>query len=186
MTQSALLDVLDTDLRALLETIRTQVLPVDPAVISRTADPKRWSALECFDHLNRSYADYLDKIELSIHKAKARQWSAQPNAEIRYNMVGREAIRWVMPGNKRRFKTATRYNPASKNKVASPAAVKSFLIHAEIRLLQLAREVDLNRAQVGFALLPIVKYRLGNLLEFMVRHGQRHTIQALDMLQQVA
>jgi hypothetical protein len=182
MTQHQLLDQLEADLRQTLDIIRTQVLPLSEAQLRRRpdGDPKRWNALECFDHLNRSSQDYLGVIEVAIHKAKARTWLTQPDAEVRYTWLGREAIRWVSPNAQpRRRKTSKRYNPLNTD--ISLNAVKSFIINTErlLRLLQQCRDIDINRSRVRFAILPVFKYRMGNLLEFMALHAARHTAQAL-------
>jgi hypothetical protein len=181
MTQREHLDQLESDLREVLDMIRTQILPLSDAALTQRPDndPKRWNALECFEHLSRSYRDYLDALDHRIHRAKADQWFAKPDETIKYNWVGREAIRWVTPGNNKRFRTTKRYNPTKTG--AAPTAVKSFIISAErlLRVIQQARQIDINRSRVRFAVLPLLKYRMGNLLEFMVLHARRHTEQAI-------
>jgi DinB superfamily len=181
MTQSEHIDHLERELRELLETIRQHLLPLDSTTLRQRPDndPKRWCALECFEHLNRSSRDYLDALEHRIHRAKADQWIAKPDEPVKSTWLGREAIRWVTPGNQKRFRTSKRYNPIKMG--APDSAIKSFIINSErlLRILQQARSVDINRARVRFAIIPLLKYRMANLLEFMVLHGHRHTEQAM-------
>ncbi len=183
MTQSELLHQLETDLRGILEDVRQNFSHVDEGTLRRRPeDPKRWNVLECFDHLNRSYTDYLPQIELAIHKAKARRKVHQPDAPVQYTWLGKEAIRWATAPAGKRFKTAKRYNPLGQQLPVS--VIKSFIINTEktLRLIQMSREADINAARVRFAIIPLLKYRLGNLLEFIVAHTGRHVSQAKRVL----
>lgn len=187
MTQTELLDQLERDLRAVLDEVRQKISSLDEKTLQKRPDnPKKWNILECFDHLNRSYNDYLPQIELAIHKAKARKMVSTPTSVVTYTWLGKEAIRWVTSPPGKRFKTAKRYNPLGQPLTAS--AVKSFIINTEklLRIIQMSREVDLNKARVRFAVIPLFKYKLGNLLEFMTAHNQRHTAQAVRLLEEWA
>lgn len=183
MTQSEILHQLETELRATLEEVR-QIFPgLDEATLQRhPSEPKRWNILECFDHLNRTYVDYMPQIELAVHKAKAHQHFFQPDTPVKYNMLGREALRWAKSPAGKRFKTLKRYNPIGQNVPVS--ALKSFIINTEkmLRLIQMCRNVDINRTRVRFAVIPVLKYRLANLLEFIVAHAHRHVEQAKKLV----
>lgn len=190
MTQKALLDRLELEVRDQLEQARTQLAPLPAdALLARPGGPaskKResqpWNALECLAHLNAFCDAYFAQIELAIHKSKARRWIALGNDELRYTARGRRAIRRAEPANGRRYKSAGRYNFAQQALGAD--IVKSFIINAEkmLRLLQAAREVDLNRATVRKAHAWTARYTLGNLLEFLVTHQGRHLSQAQRIL----
>jgi DinB superfamily len=184
MTQTELLDQLDADLRDLLETIRTQMVHLDEKLLTkRPDDPKRWNIVECFDHLNRLYQDYLDPIELAIHRSKARKISPDTH-EIQYNFLGRQMLRISDGARVKRHKTPKRYNPIHEN--VKVTAIKSFIINTErlLRIIQDARSVSLNRTKIKFVALPLLKYRLGNLLEILSVHGRRHTFQALRLIEE--
>jgi DinB superfamily len=177
MTQQALLDQLEADLRKVLEQVRADLLNIDEATLHRrSADPKSWTIAECFAHLNSVYQDYLAPIELAIHKAKARKWYT--GTDVRYNWTGSSAVRKADPGNRKRYRARKRYNFLDKTIPGSE--IKSFIINSEmlLRLIKSARETDINRPRVRFAPAPLFKFRLGNLLEYLVLHAQRHVAQA--------
>ena len=187
MTQNELLDRLEQDLRAQLELVRATFNASDIQQLRRRpSDPRRWNALECFEHLNRSYNDYLPQIELAIHRAKARKILSNGTQPIRYAWLGKQAIRWATSPASKRYKTLKRYNPLGGE--VPDTALKSFLINTEkvLRLIQMSREIDVNRTKVRFAVIPMLKYRLGNLLEFMTTHVQRHVRQAQRVMEEVA
>ena len=183
MTQSEILHQLEADLRSVLEEVRQTLFKLDePTLRRRPENPKSWNILECFEHLNRHVADYMPQIELAIHKAKAHSRHHRPDEEVRYNFIGRQSLKWVSASNLKKYKTAKKYNPLGQPVAAS--AVKSFIINGEkiLRLIQMSRDVDINGTKVRFAIMPVFKFRLANLLVFIVLHAQKHIAQARQLL----
>ncbi len=180
MTQTQLLEQLESQTRDLLETVRRDFLNAPPERLSRRSNlPKSWNAIECFAHLN-AYCDvYFNQIEKAIHKAKARRWATGDT--VKYSWTGRRHVNAVNPANLAAGKV--RRTPKRFNFLEKPlpeTTVKAFLINYEmlLRLMRHAAEVDLNRAVVPAATFPHFNFRLGNLFEYMVLHAQRHVLQA--------
>lgn len=172
MTQHALLDHLESELRAALDFVRTRIAAQPDEVMRHRPDTESWNGYECFAHLNALSDAYLSRIELAIHKAKARKWlSTEP---LKYTARGSRAIRRADPANTKKYKTAKHYDFAHLPMGAEQ--VKVFSIHVErlLRLMQQAREVDLNKATVRKAHSWVGVYTLGNLLEYLVKHSLRH------------
>lgn len=179
MTQSALLDQLEIDIRDLLEIVRAELGRADNQVLTQRPAPDAWNALECFAHLNAVCSLYFPKIEKAIHKAKARQW--RPGDEVKYNWTGQRAVRNVDPSNLPRKKHRSPKRFDFHFQPVPPTALKAFLINYEmlLRFVQQAREVDLNRARIPTGRFSLFSFRLGNLLEYYVLHAKRHVAQAL-------
>lgn len=178
MTQTALLDRLESDLRRLLELIRTQFAILPEEALQVRPEAGHWNALECFAHLNAHFDYFLPRIELAIHKSKARSWSAID--ERRQNWLGRTAIRAVNPANMGRTRKHSPKRIDPKRLKITAHEVKACLINCEmlLRLVQQARSVDLNKAKVAHFRWPGFKFLLGDLFEYMVLHTERHVIQA--------
>lgn len=178
MTQTDLLDRLESDLRSLLEQARTQFATLPEEALQVRTQPERWNALECFAHLNAHFDYFLPRIELSIHKSKARAWA--PADQIRHNWIGLWAIRAVNPENMgaSRRKSPKRIDPKRLN--IRQHELKAFLINCEmlLRLVQQCRQVNLNKAKVKHFRWPGFHFLLGDLLEYIVLHVKRHFIQA--------
>ncbi len=172
MTQNELIDGLEADLRRLLTHARAHVAPRTSHDLQHRPAPERWNTAESLAHLNAFWADYLPAIERAIHKGKARKWT--PNGPVRYTARGKRALRRVDPAQPKAFKTAKRYNFFQKS--IEPDPLKSFIIGAEKlqRLLLAARAVDLNKTTVPKAHAWVGQYSLGNLLEWLVKHAQKH------------
>ena len=179
MTQSELLDRLEHDLNDLLKQVRGH-FPNQPreALLLRPA-PGQWNAQECFAHLNAQFDYYLPRIELALHKAKARKW--MPMAERRSNWMGRRAIRAVNPVDRitKPRRSPKSINPSRLLKIRENE-VKVFLINIELllRLLKQAAEVDINKPKIKPMRWSASSFLLGDLLEYLALHARRHLLQA--------
>ncbi len=105
-----------------------------------------------------------------------------PGETVVYKLRGRRAIRRADPENGKQFKS-----PKACNFIHLPVAsegIKSFIINSErlLRIIQAARAIDINRATVKKARSWTAKYTVGNLLEFLVLHADRHLRQARQLL----
>ena len=179
MTQPELLDRLELDLTDLLKEVRGRFSNQASEVLLRRVAPQKWNVQECFAHLNAQYDYYLPRIELALHKSKARRWLVSNQRES--NWHGRRSIRKVDPGNlaKRPRRSPKAIDPSRLLKVRENE-VKVFLINLEmmLRILRQAREVDTNRTRVKPMRWNISSFLLGDLLEYLVLHTQRHVLQA--------
>lgn len=180
MSQQDLLDRIEADWRALLEEARAQYARLDPIALQRRPEPESWNIQESIAHVNRYLEDYIPGLERAIHKAKARRWG--PGYDVRYSARGRRAIRRADPANGKRYKSPKQYN--FYQKPLGKDIVKSFIINSErlLRVVQSAREVDINRATVPKAHAWVGKYSVANLLEFLATHAQRHFTQTRQLL----
>lgn len=183
MTQSTLLDRLETDLRQSLEIVRTQIAKLDESALQHRSSPERWNALECFAHINAYLERYIPRMELAVHKAKARQW--KPVEEVKYTGAGKKFIRRADPNNIKTYKSAKYYNFA--HRPMGKDIVKGFTINAErlLRIILAAKEVNLNKAKVGRGKSAFFTFTLGNTIEWLVLHTQRHIAQVQSQVEQM-
>lgn len=180
MSQQDLLNHLESEIRAQLEEVRAEFVQLDPANYQVRPDPESWNIPEGFAHLNRYLEDYIPGLERAIHKAKARRWT--PGQEVRYSSRGRRAVQRANPENGKSYKAKIPYNFG--HLPVGPEVIKSFIINSErlLRVVNAAREVDINRATVKKMHSWIGKYTIANLLEFLVTHSRRHLIQAKRLI----
>lgn len=180
MTQSELLDQLELHLNETLKEVRARFGNQPAEHLLRRVAVGQWNAQECFAHLNAEFDYYLPRIELALHKSKARKWMAVP--ERQSNGLGRRAIRAADP----RFLTGKKLRSAKaidpfKLLTVRENELKILLINLELtlRLLRQAREVDLNRALVKPMGWHLSSFLLGDLFEYLTLHTHRHVNQAL-------
>ena len=181
MTQQDLLIHLEAELRTALLEIRTRFAPLDQEALRMRPNPDTWNILECLAHLNQYADDYIPGINRAIHRAKARRWA--PVETLHYTTRGRLLLRRADPGRTKIYKAGKRYNFG--HQPIEPEVIKSLIIKCEqlLRILQSAKDVDLNRPSVEKVNSWFGSYSLGNLLEFIVLHQRRHLHQAAILLE---
>ncbi|HNP18380.1 MAG TPA: DinB family protein [Fulvivirga sp.] len=142
-------------------------------VLNKKEAPKKWSVLECFDHMILStmvYTDQLDKLSLD------------PGLEV-YVKIGwkgnffAEGMRPKDEVISYKMKTFKRLNPKSN---LSLNTIDEFIMLCN-KLSSFITDHQNNRwanVKVVSALGPILKLNLSEALNFVIAHNERHLLQA--------
>ncbi len=175
MTNSPFLATLEAAVAELRTQAHTQFAGLDEALLNQRPAPTSWSILECLEHLNR-YSRYYNAA-LAQALARPDLPAAQPT-EVRYTWLGRKSVYMMRPTTAKPTKTLQRFNPLGSR--LGREVLTEFDQH-QARLLELlaqAHRADLNRKAVPVEFFQLLKLRLGEALEFVVVHQQRHMQQA--------
>lgn len=161
-------------------TIQSEFLPLDSAALNFKPHATGWSVLECLEHLNRYSRFYLPHLERALASA-ATPLSAQP---VRYSWIGKKSLDLVNPTSTKKHKTLKHMNP--HNSQLTEKVLTEFLQHQDnlLRLLTSAAKADLNQKAIPVEFFKLLKMRLGEALEFLVLHQQRHIQQAQRVKEQ--
>ena len=172
MNASTFLQDLHGRVQLLHATVGTSFAPLETALLNYKPAPERWSILECLEHLNRYSRYYHTQL------ARALEQPSSPRAEFSHSWLGRKSIDAVRPENRKAQKTLARMNPNQSQLDA--ATVAEFLDHQTqlLRLLTRAQAANLNRKVVAVEFFRLLKLSLGDALEFLVAHQERHVQQA--------
>ncbi|NCT93629.1 MAG: DinB family protein [Chitinophagaceae bacterium] len=142
--------------------------------------PDQWSANQCLAHLNSYGRYYLPHIERAIRKA--RQAGQQPVSVFKSGWLGNYFTNLMKPkadGSlaKKMASPKDHFPTANDN---SYQTIAEFIEQQEklLQLLEQARMIDLNRAQVPISIAKWIKLKLGDTFHFLVAHNQRHVLQA--------
>lgn len=142
------------------------------------ATPEKWSAAQCLAHLNSYGRYYLPAIEKAIQKA-AKNKSALP---FKAGWLGNYFTRMMLPAE----------NGIPAKKMAAPKEhypgiipdsfqiVGEFIEQQEklLKLIDAARNIDLNKAKCPISIAPFIKLKLGDVFLFLIAHNYRHVLQA--------
>ncbi|WP_276499606.1 DinB family protein [Pontibacter litorisediminis] len=141
-----------------------------------------WSMLECLEHLNR-YSRYYNP---ALAKAIAQNAVGNNMPSITYSWLGRKSLEMVRPQNLKKHKTVKHMNP--NNSQLTRATMQEFLQHQQelLHLLDDAKKADIGKRAVPVEFFKLLKLRIGEALEFVVAHQERHVLQALRVKQQLA
>jgi uncharacterized damage-inducible protein DinB len=89
------------------------------------------------------------------------------------------------PDNKKKIKTVKTMNPMlGLQSKLNRTTIHEFLKHqhALLQILNSARQADLNQSTIPVEFFRLIKMRLGDALQFVIVHEQRHLIQARKVL----
>lgn len=175
MLSTSFLQHLTDAVQQLCATVTTQLLPLSSPQLNHKPSAASWSALECLEHLNRYSRFY--NAELSQALSGAAQ--SQTAHEVSFSWLGRKSYDTVRPDNGKQHKTTKPMNPAGSQ--LGPEVLQEFLAHQQqlLALLAAAKGADLNRKAVRVEFFRLLKLRVGEALQFLVAHEQRHVQQAL-------
>ena len=174
MKRTPFLAALEAAVRDLRTTVQTDFSPLPAELLNLQPSPTGWSILECLEHLNR-YSRYYNA---ALTKALAQPTAADPAPEVAYSWLGRKSVEMMRPDNRKKSSTLKHMNPLGSH--LGRTVLSEFDQH-QARLLELlaqARQADLNRRAIPVEFFRLLKLRLGEALEFVVVHQQRHVQQA--------
>jgi hypothetical protein len=150
-----------------------------PQQLAWKPSAEAWSMAECAEHVLRTERAYGKRVQACIAEAP----KADPDA-------GRYRARWIMrkafypfvsPDSARKMKTFAPVEPVEAgDSSAAERIVRETAQHHRglLPLIAEAEGVDLRRARMTSPLFSLAKYQLGEALEILVLHAQRHLQQA--------
>lgn len=156
----------------------------DPSKLTYSPDKSKWSVVQILEHLNAYNRHYLPLMEkhLSIVTHSGNAWFSA-------GYWGDKFTKMMKPSNvyqvKNKMKAMKAYS--FPNSLNVEKVLGEFLAHQDklLRLLELARQRDLNAIRLPITLTRLIKLKLGDLFRFLIAHEQRHMIQARNTLREM-
>src|SRR5262252_4901703 len=136
---------------------------VTPEPFNWKPAPDRWSAAQCFPHLNISARLFADSVDQAITRGRAAGLMGTP--PFRYGFMSRWVARAVDPGGQRKYKAPAKFVAAAGEMHDVREVVAAFHAAGERweRCLQAANGLDLARVKVPSPALSIMRFPLGAL-----------------------
>ncbi len=134
-----------------------------------------WSIAQCLEHLNR-YGNYYIPL---IRRGLGRQDRCVQGGSFKSSFIGGYFTRLMDPDTgKKKIKAFKDYKPDWD--LDAHAVVAEFIRQQEVLLicLQWARKADLNKPRIPVSIMKWLKLRLGDVLQFVIAHDERHMRQA--------
>lgn len=175
--KNSLLDALekrvDTHLQAAIDVFQN----MNSALLLKPAADGGWSIAQCLEHLCRYGNYYIPQIRQGLH----RQTSLVQGGVFRSGFLGGFFTRMMDPDQgpgRKKYKAMKDYKPAPD--LDAHAVVAEFIRQQEELLicLQGARSADLNKVRVPVSIMPWLRLKLGDVLQFCIAHDERHVRQA--------
>ncbi|GAB3016005.1 DinB family protein [Niabella terrae] len=178
-TNSAtLLDSLQKMTEAHLEAL-TQIQIQSDAALAYSAAPGSWNVLQCIEHLNRYGRFYLPEIDRQLSKA------AYPAAaKFKSGWLGNYFAKAMLPGPQtKKMKTFRPMDPAASGLDRKVLDEFETQLRQMLQLLDRAAGTDLNRVKTAISISKLLRLKLGDTLQVVIYHNERHLQQAARALQ---
>lgn len=181
MKTTELLTQLKQQTETIINTVETKFNSQPDRQINRKPAADKWSALECFEHLNLYNQYYLAALEVAI----GRSSPSQPQ-ELKYTWIGKKSITMMHPSNVKKQKTFKKMIPAKSTLTHDVLA--TFLNDQQriLRLIEKSRQLDVTKSIVPVEFFRLLKMNIAETLEFVIVHEQRHLLQAENVLRSKA
>lgn len=158
---------------ALLEQYTPEQLAWKPSAES-------WSMAGCAEHVLKTDRLYDKKLTAATKAARAEGKLADRDFRPRW-LVRTLFYPFIRPDSTRKTKTFAVVEPASDDPEAAVAAIRAFAEHQRETYLPLVSQadgLDLRRARVVSPFTKLIKFQLGEALEIIALHQNRHLQQA--------
>lgn len=148
--------------------------------LSWKPSPKRWSVGECFLHL-MNVNDYYLKIYIE-YSGKNSNGNNSKHFPFKNSFMGKQVIKFVKPEAKLKTKTSKYYDPHTTSVPAD--TIENFLEQHKnfMHLLEELKNIDLQKIKIVSPFSNFIKYNLGDSMEMIVSHDQRHLLQAKNVM----
>lgn len=142
--------------------------------LNKKSDSESWSAFECIAHLNIYGCFYLPEIENAIAKAPLSTYN-----NFKSGFLGGYFVNIIKPKEKlHKMKTLKKFNPIGSQLNKDVLITFKEQQFKMLELLSKSSDVNLTKAKTGVSISKLIKMRLGDTLQFVIYHNQRHLIQA--------
>lgn len=158
-----------------LATSRFQNMPSD--ALLKPAAKGGWSIAQCLEHLNAYGHYYLPQINRSLQRSKKNSHT------FKSSWLGSYFTAMMEPETgKRKTKAFKAYVPASE--LDAHAVVAEFIQQQEhlFKYIEAARQADLN-IRIPISISRWIRLKLGDVLQFVIAHNERHIQQAMRNVQ---
>lgn len=162
-----------------LKDFEATVLSLSDEQLNWKVSEEIWSVLECIEHMNFTGHHYIPIMEKGIQLARTKAWKNQE--EFKSGLIGRYMINSMSPQSgqiKGKMKTFKSIDPIY-SKGLDREAIQTFSLQQKqfINLYEAARNVNLQKVRITSLIGNIIRFRLGDCIQFITGHTERHIIQ---------
>jgi len=148
-------------------------------LLVKPAEDGGWSIAQCLEHLNRYGNYYIPQIRQGL----ARQKGLVTGGLFKSGVIGAYFTRMMDPDRgKKKIRAFSEYIPGVE--LDGHAVVAEFIRQQEVLLncIGCARGADLNGTRIPVSIARWLTLKLGDVLQFVVMHDERHIRQAKSVM----
>lgn len=151
---------------------------LDEEALQRPSSAGGWSIAQCLWHLNSYGQYYLPRIGPALEQLAENGNTVE---HFKSGRMGNYFTQMMEPG-KNKYKANKRHLPPVA--VSPHQTVAEFIQQQEtlLQYLRKARTANLNKIRMPISIASLIKLKLGDILQFVITHNERHIQQALRNL----
>ncbi len=178
MKQKELLHQLREQTSSIVEIVETEIIHLPYERLNWKSSMDQWSVFQCFEHLNLYNRYYLNALSRAIEALR----SSDLAEKFEYTWIGRKSVDMMRPSNAKKQKTFKRMVPSAST--LNIDVIKKFLDDQKVLLVLIdqSEKIDINDKLVPVEFFKLLKMNIGETIEFVVVHEQRHLQQAKNAL----
>ncbi|MCF8262826.1 MAG: DinB family protein [Melioribacteraceae bacterium] len=137
--------------------------------------PGKWSASECIQHLNQTIESYLPNLKTAIDGYKSSSTTA---TDYKRTLKIKLISKFLSPPYKLKSKTFTELLPKTNLSVDK---IRTDFLENQKNVMEIIDSLsleELNEIKIASPFKSSLKFKLGELFEFLAVHQQRHLWQA--------
>ena len=170
-----LLNHLENQVESHLQQAVHQYQNLRDEILLKPSNTGGWSISECLVHLNLYGNYYLPLFENGLKNSPE---NTNVNT-IKSSWLGRKSIESMNPETgKKKYKAFKTYIPETH--LDAKTTVAEFINQQErmLQILQMARTKDIQQIKIPISIAKFLKLNLGDALQFLIVHNERHIQQA--------
>jgi len=163
------------------EFLKSAIVTLPLSILKTRPQPHKWHILECITHLNQYSAFYIPYLEKAAYQTKVKQ-----NRPFKSGWLGNKFIKMMAPENVKPQKTMKHMD--TYEKPVSDNALEEFLAWQERLIVAISNleNTNLNKRKIPVEFFKLIKMKVGDALEFVIVHQQRHLNQIEKIVEDVA
>lgn len=177
--QNLYLDQLHQDVEEVLRASEALFASLTPRQLTWKPGRRKWSILQCFDHMLVTNGMYMERLFEAIQQGKVSH--AEAISPFKPTWFGKKFIDSMRADSKLKVKTFRIFRPAD---TPDDLGVKAKFIEQQkslLELIKLADHCDLNKARLSSPANRLIRFSVGEALTLLVVHEQRHLLQAQNI-----
>ncbi len=166
-------------LQNVIQTVKNEFEHLSLDILNYKETPKKWSVLECMEHLLMVYAIYQPYVKQRFMEALP----AKNNQPHKATWVGKVYKYLVNPNTKRKFPTAYFINPIKKENSQKSnfdlSTIQRYIAYLqEVQsFIKKSEEINLNKVKIRTSITSLLSFNLGDYYEVECMHNLRHLAQ---------
>ena len=140
-------------------------------------DAKRWSIVQCLEHLAVTSRGFNGYFPQTIERARVR-WPTTSAVPYRPTLIGGLLIKQVVPETTRKVPAPKVFRPSDSSPIHDALGIFHQQQNKFLSFVRQSEGIDYNRARLRSPVTPLMRYSLADAFVVTIVHEHRHLAQA--------